>query len=194
MDIQIFSDLHLESPKAYDLYNIPPKAPYLALALLGDIGNVVAHKGITKHIMRAGKKLSLFPQVSDTQLTAESRVEMLSANEFTCFGLLPPELQSQIWREALSDFSTCAATPDFTAGPPDLRPDGPSQALSYWPKSVDSVGLEAVEPEKAAHYTSLLARTSCGLEDHDSTTTHIRSILLEYFAGSPPTIHILPPT
>ncbi|KAG5926248.1 hypothetical protein E4U42_003488 [Claviceps africana] len=42
MDIQIVSDLHLESPKAYDVYNIPPRAPYLAL--LGDIGNVVAHK------------------------------------------------------------------------------------------------------------------------------------------------------
>ncbi|GAB0134035.1 hypothetical protein EsDP_00002421 [Epichloe bromicola] len=53
MDIQILSDLHLESPKAYDLYNIPPKAPYLAL--LGDIGNVVAHKDdilafLTRHL------------------------------------------------------------------------------------------------------------------------------------------------
>ncbi|OAA35031.1 hypothetical protein NOR_08123 [Metarhizium rileyi] len=53
MDIQILSDLHLESPKAYDLYNIPPKASYLAL--LGDIGNVVAHKDdilsfLTRHL------------------------------------------------------------------------------------------------------------------------------------------------
>ncbi|KAG6032242.1 hypothetical protein E4U41_007282 [Claviceps citrina] len=53
MEIQIVSDLHLESPKAYDLYNIPPKAPYLAL--LGDIGNVVAHKDellafLTRHL------------------------------------------------------------------------------------------------------------------------------------------------
>ncbi|KAK2598055.1 hypothetical protein QQS21_005832 [Conoideocrella luteorostrata] len=53
MDIQILSDLHLESPKAYDLYNIPSKAPYLAL--LGDIGNVVAHKDdiltfLTRHL------------------------------------------------------------------------------------------------------------------------------------------------
>lgn len=53
MDIQILSDLHLESPKAYDLYNILPKAPYLAL--LGDIGNVVAHKDdiltfLTRHL------------------------------------------------------------------------------------------------------------------------------------------------
>lgn len=38
MAIQILSDLHLETPTAYDLFDIPPKAPYLAL--LGDIGNV----------------------------------------------------------------------------------------------------------------------------------------------------------
>ncbi|KAL6238962.1 hypothetical protein BDW75DRAFT_227542 [Aspergillus navahoensis] len=37
-DFQILSDLHLENPRAYDLFNIPPKAPYLAL--LGDIGIV----------------------------------------------------------------------------------------------------------------------------------------------------------
>ncbi|KAI1909471.1 hypothetical protein LOZ65_006520 [Ophidiomyces ophidiicola] len=36
--VQILSDLHLESPVAYDLFTIPPKAPHLAL--LGDIGNV----------------------------------------------------------------------------------------------------------------------------------------------------------
>lgn len=34
--IQILSDLHLEAPKAYDVFNIDPKAPYIAL--LGDIG------------------------------------------------------------------------------------------------------------------------------------------------------------
>lgn len=38
MDIQILSDLHLESPKAYDVYEITATAPYLAL--LGDIGCV----------------------------------------------------------------------------------------------------------------------------------------------------------
>ncbi|KAM5464236.1 hypothetical protein MauCBS54593_007055 [Microsporum audouinii] len=38
MDIQILSDLHLESPSGYDIFTIPPKAPHLAL--LGDIGNV----------------------------------------------------------------------------------------------------------------------------------------------------------
>ncbi|KAK5942064.1 hypothetical protein PMZ80_006017 [Knufia obscura] len=36
------SDLHLEAPKAYDIFNIVPKAPYLAL--LGDVGNVAIHK------------------------------------------------------------------------------------------------------------------------------------------------------
>ncbi|SPQ23674.1 35ea45ce-7097-4dca-8079-7adc355c0586 [Thermothielavioides terrestris] len=42
MAIQVLSDLHLEAPKAYDVFEIAPKAPYLAL--LGDIGNVAAHK------------------------------------------------------------------------------------------------------------------------------------------------------
>ncbi|KAK2598504.1 hypothetical protein N8I77_011914 [Diaporthe amygdali] len=36
MKLQILSDLHLESPKAYGLYEIKPAAPHLAL--LGDIG------------------------------------------------------------------------------------------------------------------------------------------------------------
>lgn len=40
--IQVLSDLHLESPKSYDLFEVEPKAPYLAL--LGDIGNVEKHK------------------------------------------------------------------------------------------------------------------------------------------------------
>lgn len=35
---QILSDLHLESPSAYDQFDVHPRAPYLAL--LGDIGNV----------------------------------------------------------------------------------------------------------------------------------------------------------
>lgn len=42
MEIQIISDLHLESPKAYDVFDITPNAP--VLALLGDIGNVAQHK------------------------------------------------------------------------------------------------------------------------------------------------------
>jgi hypothetical protein len=42
MAFQIISDLHLESPKGYDILEITSKAPYLAL--LGDIGNVVPHK------------------------------------------------------------------------------------------------------------------------------------------------------
>lgn len=35
---QILSDLHLESPAAYDIFHVNPKAPYLAL--IGDIGYV----------------------------------------------------------------------------------------------------------------------------------------------------------
>ena len=42
MAIQILSDLHLEAPKGYDVFEITPKAPFLAL--LGDIGNVAKHK------------------------------------------------------------------------------------------------------------------------------------------------------
>ncbi|TDZ53110.1 Uncharacterized protein CTRI78_v007187 [Colletotrichum trifolii] len=53
MTIQIVSDLHLEAPKAYDIFNITPKAPILAL--LGDIGNVAQHKPdilafLTRHL------------------------------------------------------------------------------------------------------------------------------------------------
>lgn len=36
--LQIISDLHLETPAAYDIFHIDPKAPYLCL--LGDIGYV----------------------------------------------------------------------------------------------------------------------------------------------------------
>jgi predicted phosphodiesterase len=42
MAVQILSDLHLEAPKAYDVIEIIPKAPYLAL--LGDIGNIAPHQ------------------------------------------------------------------------------------------------------------------------------------------------------
>ncbi|RMZ78131.1 hypothetical protein DV738_g3993, partial [Chaetothyriales sp. CBS 135597] len=42
MAVQILADLHLEAPKAYDIFEIVPKAPYLAL--LGDVGNVASHK------------------------------------------------------------------------------------------------------------------------------------------------------
>jgi len=38
IQLQILSDLHLESPAAYDIFSIVPKAPFLAL--LGDIGYV----------------------------------------------------------------------------------------------------------------------------------------------------------
>lgn len=38
MSLQILSDLHLETPASYDLFDIPVQAPFLAL--LGDIGNV----------------------------------------------------------------------------------------------------------------------------------------------------------
>jgi hypothetical protein len=38
VEIQIVSDLHLENPSAYDIFEVTPHAPYLAL--LGDIGVV----------------------------------------------------------------------------------------------------------------------------------------------------------
>lgn len=37
-NLQVVSDIHLESPKAYDIFEIVPRAPHLAL--LGDIGYV----------------------------------------------------------------------------------------------------------------------------------------------------------
>lgn len=40
--IQVLSDLHLEAPQAYDVFEIVPRAPHLAL--LGDIGNIKEHK------------------------------------------------------------------------------------------------------------------------------------------------------
>ncbi|KAI5864938.1 Metallo-dependent phosphatase-like protein [Durotheca rogersii] len=40
--VQIISDLHLEAPRAYDVFEIAPRAPYLAL--LGDVGNVARHE------------------------------------------------------------------------------------------------------------------------------------------------------
>lgn len=42
MAVQILSDLHLEGPKAYDTFEVVPKAPYIAL--LGDVGNIESHK------------------------------------------------------------------------------------------------------------------------------------------------------
>ncbi|KAI8949884.1 Ser/Thr protein phosphatase superfamily [Xylaria longipes] len=48
--IQILSDLHLESPRAYDIFDIPPKAPYLAL--LGDIGYAVEHEAEYRGFLR----------------------------------------------------------------------------------------------------------------------------------------------
>lgn len=38
IQFQVLSDLHLEAPPAYDVYDINPRAPYLAL--LGDVGYV----------------------------------------------------------------------------------------------------------------------------------------------------------
>jgi hypothetical protein len=42
MAVRILSNMNLEVPKTYDIFEIAPKAPYLAL--LGDTGNVALHK------------------------------------------------------------------------------------------------------------------------------------------------------
>ncbi|KAL8376769.1 hypothetical protein RB595_007746 [Gaeumannomyces hyphopodioides] len=42
MTLQILSDLHLESPKAYDVFEVVPRAPYLVL--LGEVGTVGPHR------------------------------------------------------------------------------------------------------------------------------------------------------
>ncbi|KAJ5751367.1 hypothetical protein N7533_008395 [Penicillium manginii] len=47
--LQILSDLHLESPQAYDIFHIEAKAPYLAL--VGDIG-YVKDKGFFNFLRR----------------------------------------------------------------------------------------------------------------------------------------------
>ncbi|KAL2865007.1 uncharacterized protein BJX67DRAFT_373470 [Aspergillus lucknowensis] len=52
IQLQILSDLHLESPAAYDIFNINPKT--LFLALLGDIGYE-----ITKPTIAIGRRQSL---------------------------------------------------------------------------------------------------------------------------------------
>jgi Calcineurin-like phosphoesterase len=53
---QIISDLHLEAPPAYDLYNIPAPAPYLAL--LGDIGDSRG-TGLVKFLSQQLKKFEI---------------------------------------------------------------------------------------------------------------------------------------
>ena len=57
IDIQIFSDLHLETPEAYNIFEITPKAPILAL--LGDIG-YVRHDGFLQFL---DGQLKLFRKV-----------------------------------------------------------------------------------------------------------------------------------
>ncbi|TVY47066.1 Uncharacterized protein LOCC1_G002982 [Lachnellula occidentalis] len=52
--IQILSDLHLEAPQSYDVFEIAPKAPYLAL--IGDIGCVKD----TEYFSFISKQLSNF--------------------------------------------------------------------------------------------------------------------------------------
>lgn len=53
--IQILSDLHLETPTAYDIYTIEPRAPFLTL--LGDIGYVKDGEGYFLFLRR---QLQLF--------------------------------------------------------------------------------------------------------------------------------------
>ncbi|KAI1352586.1 Ser/Thr protein phosphatase superfamily [Xylaria sp. FL0043] len=54
VNLQVISDIHLESPKAYDIFEITPKAPYLAL--LGDVGYVSHEQGyfdfLRRHLLK----------------------------------------------------------------------------------------------------------------------------------------------
>lgn len=59
--LQILSDLHLETPKQYDLYEITPKAPYLAL--LGDIGNIGSPSHRSEMLAFLRRQLGLFRAV-----------------------------------------------------------------------------------------------------------------------------------
>lgn len=57
--MQILSDLHLEVPKSYDIFEVTPAAPYLAL--LGDIGVAVEHKDDLRAFL--AKQLAQFKAV-----------------------------------------------------------------------------------------------------------------------------------
>ncbi|KAI0973596.1 Ser/Thr protein phosphatase superfamily [Xylaria arbuscula] len=54
VNLQVISDIHLESPKAYDIFEITPQAPHLAL--LGDIGYVSHEQDyfdfLRRHLLR----------------------------------------------------------------------------------------------------------------------------------------------
>ncbi|KAI1290532.1 Ser/Thr protein phosphatase superfamily [Xylaria venustula] len=54
VNLQVISDIHLESPKGYDIFEITPKAPHLAL--LGDIGCVFHEQEyfdfLRRHLMK----------------------------------------------------------------------------------------------------------------------------------------------
>ncbi|KAI1091133.1 Ser/Thr protein phosphatase superfamily [Rostrohypoxylon terebratum] len=49
IEVQVVSDLHLENPKAYDVFEITPNAPFLAL--LGDIGYVTHREEYSGFLM-----------------------------------------------------------------------------------------------------------------------------------------------
>ena len=57
VQLQVLSDLHLETPVAYDVYDVPARAPYLAL--LGDIGDSKT-SGLTNFL---AQQLSNFEKV-----------------------------------------------------------------------------------------------------------------------------------
>jgi Calcineurin-like phosphoesterase len=54
---QVISDLHLESPPAYDVYDIPALAPYLCL--LGDIGDSRRFEDLLKFLSKQLKKFEI---------------------------------------------------------------------------------------------------------------------------------------
>ncbi|KAI0117749.1 Ser/Thr protein phosphatase superfamily [Nemania sp. FL0031] len=75
--IQILSDLHPESPKGYDIFDIPPNAPYLAL--LGDVGYASKHYDDYCDFLKRQKRMREFEQEVRNQRSA---TETKSIGEF----------------------------------------------------------------------------------------------------------------
>ncbi|KAH3945052.1 hypothetical protein HBI25_149300 [Parastagonospora nodorum] len=104
MALQILSDVHLEAPKAYDIFEITPKAPYLAL--IRDIGNVVSHKGdFTASLKRKSRQFRAVLFVPGNHEAYHSdwatTIDLLRA--FDLFSSIPPEKEQAV-SFGLNDF------------------------------------------------------------------------------------------
>ncbi|ORY15330.1 Metallo-dependent phosphatase-like protein [Clohesyomyces aquaticus] len=125
MALQIISDLHLESPKAYDIYTIVPCAQHLAL--LGDIGTIAPHK--SDFLAFLTRQLKQF----HTVLFVPGNHETYISDRTTALGILRDFAESVQRDDLLGDFilldRTAWKLPDsnvtilgcslFSHGPPE---------------------------------------------------------------------------